>query len=148
MEDPEIGDVTSLYVDGLTMLELPAWSDTQGFLAKAMCLLLLSSLMERGLKLLCKDLSTTDDEVEFAKNTGNKIATYICYLQEKCSLPFIEPSHIMAVRKNCVKIRNAFAHGDWDEVRRLISGQSLRGAFGAYSTLLREIESAYLVRKQ
>lgn len=143
-EAPEIGDVTGLMIDGLVHLEIPRWSDTQGFLVKAMCLLLLSSFLERSLKSLSCDFSPSRAEPNIPKTSRGKAADYIHYLQEDCGLSFDEPESSMAVRKNCQRIRNDFAHGDWDAVRQRITGQSLRAAFDAYSILLREIEAAYL----
>jgi hypothetical protein len=144
VEDPELGDVTCYVLDGLTHVDLPRWSDTQEFLVKAMCLLLLSSLLERSLKSLSSDFSPNGTEIRLPKNSVSKISAYVRYLQENCSLSFDEPEQTIAVRENCRRIRNDFAHGDWDAVRRHITGQSLCSAFDACSTLFREVEAAYM----
>ena len=143
IEDPVIGEVTSLVIDGLTEVEIPMWSDSQVFLIRAMCLLLLSSFVERSLKSLCLSFSPSGAKFKQSNNSISKVAAYIGYLQYGCGLTFEEPANAASVREKCRKIRNDFAHGDWDEVRIGIKTQSLRGAFEACSLLFREIENAY-----
>lgn len=146
VEDPEIGEVTSLVIDGLYEIEIPMWSDTQAFLIRAMCLLLLSSFVERSLKSLCLSFSPTGTKFKQSNKSMSKVAAYIGYLQCGCGLAFEEPANTASVREKCRGIRNDFAHGDWDAVRIGVTTQSLRGAFEAYSLLFREIENAYELR--
>ncbi|WP_159075947.1 hypothetical protein [Microvirgula aerodenitrificans] len=146
VEDPEIGEVTSLVIDGLSEVEIPMWSGTQAFLVRAMCLLLLSSFVERSLKSLCLSFSPTGTKFKQSNKSMSKAAAYIGYLQYDCGLAFEEPANTASVREKCRVTRNDFAHGDWDAVRVGITAQSLRGAFEACSLLFREIENAYELR--
>lgn len=142
-EDPEMGDITLLVVDGLREFEIPRWSETQAFLVNAMCLLLLSSLAERSLKSLCISLSPAGINFKHPNKSMSKTAAYIFYLQHSCGLAFEEPADAASVRENCRVMRNDFAHGDWDAVRTNINAQPLRKAFEAYAILFEKIESAY-----
>lgn len=121
--------------------DLLAWKDTVHFMAPAMCLLLLSAFTEKSLLRLCMELSGSKPAV---KGGLSKMAAYVAFLNEKCDLKFKEPESTLRVREECRLLRNAFAHGDWEECRKLIHGIIIREHFASVAALISEIESAYL----
>lgn len=132
-------DIVSNY---LREVELPKWSAINGWLVHAMCVLLLSSLVERSLKWLCMSFSPHGTKFNFHKGSRSKTAAYIDFLRHGCGMVFEEPADLASIREDCRILRNGFAHGDWDTVQTKINAQFLRDAFEAYSMLFREIESA------
>jgi hypothetical protein len=120
--------------------QLPFWHDTNDFLAKAMCLLLLTAFLERSLKWLCRSYSS-DGKIP---RSVQKTSDHIEFLKSKCGFNFEEPDEVRQLRGDIQKVRNSFAHGDWDDVRKTIQPFSLRTAFTEYGKLLRIIEEAYM----
>jgi len=66
---------------------------------------------------------------------------YLKFLRADCGFKFNQPAKIMATWKKCRKIRNDFAHGDWDEVKTEIAHTDLKEAFSTVSELIRNIEA-------
>ncbi len=128
--------------DYLREVEIPKWSSINAWLIHAMCLLLLSSLVERSLKWLCMSFSPHGAKFKSHKGSMSKTAAYIDFLQHDCGLLFEEPADLASIREDCRILRNGFAHGDWDAVQTKINAQFLQDAFEAHSMLFREIESA------
>lgn len=141
--DEVIGDITPEVIDGLEHFQIPQWQDTQSFLVTAMCLVLVSALLERGLKMLCTSFAPSGKIPPKEKKGVSKVETYIGFLQNECKLNFREPDSSIHIREDFRKIRNNFAHGDWDNVRRDVPDCSLRAAFEAFSALFSEIEMAF-----
>ena len=54
---PDFGDMTGEYTWKLSALDIPAWEENYHFIAKAMCLILLSFFTEKSLKSLCTSLA-------------------------------------------------------------------------------------------
>jgi hypothetical protein len=124
-------------------IELPIWQDTNEFLVKALCLLLLTAFLERSLKWLCQSYSS-DGKVP---RSIQRASDHIEFLKSKCGFNFEEPDEVRQLRGDIQKVRNAFAHGDWDEVRKTIRPYSLRIVFTEYTNLFRLIEDAYMATK-
>lgn len=144
-EYPELGDLTPEVIDGLVHVQIPKWEDTQSFLVKATCFVLLAALLERGLKELCESFAPPGKKVKLGAAGSGKVAAYIAFLRNDCGFEFCESPDSFRVRDDFRKVRNAFAHGDWDEARRVVGEKSLRAAFEACTELFSAIEAAYLI---
>ena len=107
-----------------------------------MCVVMLSAYTEKSLKVLCSSLSS-DENPKPKKNPGeSKIAAFLRFLRKDCSIDFDEPATSFQIREECRKVRNSFAHGDWDTLKDLVKEINLREAFRAVSDLLYAIEDA------
>ena len=143
-EHPEIGDITEEVAMGLEDVIIPSWEETEEFLVRAMCLILLSAFLEKSLKQIANYL-TPEVAPKFKAQPGlGEIGSLLAYLQVTCLLQFEEPEESKSTRERCRKLRNAFAHGHWDQVKVDVATQSVRQAFSAVSGLLDCIEKARL----
>ena len=141
--DPKWGDISSDAAMFISGFYLPRWQDTQDFLVRAMCLLLLSTFTEKSLKSLCLDFAPTNSIQPKIKRGQSKISSYLNYLVETCGFNFNETQETLEMREKCRILRNSFAHGDWEDVREKVSNVILQKAFMTVGTLLRSIEDAY-----
>jgi hypothetical protein len=139
---PEIGDVTENALMGLEDFVIPKWEQIHSFLSHANCLLLLHIFTEKSLKSLC--INYAPDKLSSAKQIKgiSKIDSYLQYLNKTCNFSFKEPNGATELRDGIRRIRNAFAHGDWDIVRKTTQKYSLRKSFYIITTLFRSIEEA------
>ncbi len=139
---PEIGDVTEEAIMGIEDFVIPKWEQIHSFLSHATCLLLLHIFVEKSLKSLC--MNYTPDKSSSVKQIRgmSKIDSYLQYLKNDCGFFFEEPKEAAELRDGIRKIRNAFAHGDWDTVRKTTLKYSLRNSFSITSKLFRLIEKA------
>lgn len=143
--DPSVGDVTAEAILGVQDFDLPMWRDNQTFLVRAMCLLLLAVYIEKSLRSLCEELAPDGmRSPKRARSSMSKADAYLVFLKDDIGLSFIEPKETYAIRERCRKLRNDFAHGEWDEVRKTINEQSLRDAFNGATALLTCIEESAL----
>ncbi len=125
----------------LSEIEIPFWESNFGFVAPAMCLILLSFFLEKSLKSICFAYAPNGINPPIQKKRGNKVSMYLKFLQADCHFKLDAPVKTMDTWNKCNKIRNAFAHGDWDEVKSEIARTDLRETFSAISELIRKIES-------
>jgi hypothetical protein len=137
--DTPLGDMTFEAIMSIEE-EIPRWEDTYQFLSRAMCLILLSAFTEKSLRTICDELASANAQKPKRGPSESKIDSYIRHLREAVGLSIAEPSETVDVRKKCQKIRNAFAHGEWSEVRKHSIELHLQDAFEAVSNLLYEIE--------
>lgn len=140
----EIGgmDVSSEMAWSLPETVIPRWEHIQGFVSRATCLLLVHVLTEKNLKGIC-DAYTPDKTREAKKVMGlSAIDSYLKYLREVCCLSFEEPKAAPAMRERIRRVRNGFAHGDWDQVGAETSEIALQDAFRTTSRLFAAIEEA------
>jgi len=121
--------------------QIASWRDTYEFIAPSNCLLLLSCFTEKSLRWLCDQIG--DGREIKTRGARSKITAYLIFLRENCELDFEEPTESAVVREQCRELRNYFAHGEWDECRRVVGDVSLPEAFGCVSRLFEAIESAY-----
>lgn len=121
-------------------IEMDVWHDTSRFMAIANCLVLLACFTEKNLSHLCVAISG-----RLPKHRGgqSKVACCLEFLSKECQLTFTEPEESSQLREQCREIRNAFAHGDWQRTRDLVSRVELADAFKAVSDLFCAIEKAY-----
>lgn len=136
----EIGDVTSEALMGLEDVEIPKWEHMHSFLAHATCLLLLHVFVEKSLKSLCSVYAPNNSHSARQIKGLSMVDSYIKYLKETCSINVIEPEDSIFLRENIRKIRNDFAHGDWDNVEETTKKVSLRHSFETITMLLESIE--------
>jgi len=145
-DHPEFGDVSNEVVSALESFYIPRWQDTETFLVRAMCLILLSAFTEKSLKDLALYLAPAEAP-RFKRKAGEaEIGALVRYLQETCALHFEEPESSQAIREKCRSIRNDFAHGRWDVLNASIADQSLSTAFGAVTELFYAIDEASAIR--
>ncbi|MDP9312780.1 MAG: hypothetical protein M3R24_18150 [Chloroflexota bacterium] len=134
-----LGDFTEEMIMSIEE-KIPVWNDTNQFLSRAMCLILLSAFTEKTLNTICIARAPKGAERPRPQPGESKIDAYLRHLQNVCKLQFFEPEETSCIRDKCRKIRNAFAHGDWEEVRRRSADIHLRDAFLSISILLEAIE--------
>lgn len=138
--DPAFGDITQDLIWGLAEVEIPVWEDNYHFMARVMCLILLSFFTEKSLKSLCVAFAPEGKFVK-QKKGESKTSSYIKFLREECGFDFLESQEFVDVREKCREIRNSFAHGDWDDIKTVVSGMNLPEAFYAVANLFSVIES-------
>jgi hypothetical protein len=147
--DPEYGDVTGEAMDGLGGFEIPAWEDNFGFIAPAMCLVHLHIFTEKSLKSLCSEYSPKNNSKVYGgyaikvmrEKNESQIEAYIRYLKNDCAIDLSVPDNIYDLINLSRKVRNEFAHGDWDVVRESLKEVDLPLAFQAVTHLFEDIES-------
>ena len=69
---------------------------------------------------------------------------YLRLLREDCGLDVAEAEESRDLRRNCRRLRNAFAHGAWSAVEQDVNQMNLRQAFGSVASILEQLEQAYL----
>ena len=124
-------------------LEVSVWEDTLGFVSKATVLLLLHILTEKGLKDLCSyNEEVTGDKLGRKPPSTSKIDHCLTYLQTAWDVPIDEPPEGAGLRSLTARIRNNFAHGDWDKVREAVVPVGLVTAFRTVAALFASLEAA------
>jgi len=139
-EHPESGDISDDVIQGLADHLIPTWEDTRSFVARATVLILLSVFTEKALRSLCESLKPPESGVPRQVKGLGKIDSYLSFLRTVCHLDFDEPERISDLRKTTTRIRNAFAHGEWDETRNEIREVSISAAFMTITELLERVE--------
>jgi hypothetical protein len=143
----EEGDVSDGYADCLEKYDIPRYQEMQRFMLRAMSLLLLSAFSEKSLKDLADCLAPPEAPrfKKWKKKKGNlaEVSALMSYLKDICALEFEEPEASRLVREKCQRIRNHFAHGRWDNVKRGIADYPLRTAFSAVTALFDAIDAAF-----
>jgi len=139
-EHPEFGDISDDVIQGLEDHTIPTWEDTGNFVARATVLILLNVFTEKALRSLCESHKPSESPRPKQIGGRSKIDSYIGFLQTECHLIFDEPLKAAELRRTTTQIRNSFAHGEWDKVRRVISGVSISTAFMTITQLLERVE--------
>ena len=140
--DEKIDENSAEYGHFLEELETDAnqWEDTFSFIAPAMTLVLFHIFVEKSLLDLCKE-NTLDINVNpKQKKYENIIVTYINFLQVDCKINFQIDDDIINLLQQCRIIRNKFAHGNWSEIRKIVSKIDLVDVFYAFTKMLRSFE--------
>lgn len=136
---PEIGDITEDVILGLEEVILPTWQDTYGFTTIATCVLLVQSFIEKSLKSIFYSLA--GESKRHHQMVGeSKIDSYLRKLQEEFGVKFNESGESKQLRKEIASLRNNFAHGDWDEVRKATDSIDLRNVFQMATDIFEGIE--------
>jgi hypothetical protein len=113
----DFGDVSSDAEWALAEFEIPRWLETEGFMVRAMCLILLSAFVEKCLIELTDYLAPSKAPRCKRKPGETEIGALMRHLRQTCVLDFEEPESSQAIREKCRRIRNDFAHGRWDAVK-------------------------------
>lgn len=127
---------------GLLDFTIPKWQHINRFISHATTLLLLHVFVERSLKALCIALSPSEEMKAKQLPGKSKIDSYLSFLKESCSLSFEEPEASEELRDAVRRIRNDFAHGDWEKVEDACGKLGLRNAFSASTELFEAIEGS------
>jgi hypothetical protein len=75
-------------------------------------------------------------------NGQSKIEAYLEHLRSVRGLAFEEPEESKDLRRRTARIRNLYAHGDWDRVRVEVGRVPLQEAFNTVAKLFTAIEKA------
>ena len=125
-------------------IQLPHWANSHQVLVPGMSLLLLAAFLEKS---LCWLAERPHDKPTFRKGKP-RVLGYIEFLQGKCGLAFEVPPETDKALELFRVLRNAFAHGDWEDFQQRLQGVDLTRVFGAVAALFRQIENAYIVKSQ
>ena len=143
MDFPDDADFTAEDVQiGLIDSTIPKWQHINQFISHASSLLLLHVFVERSLKALCIAFSPSEDTKAKQLPGRSKIDSYLSFLKESCSLTFEEPAESEELRDAVRRIRNDFAHGDWEKVEDACKEIGLRRSFSASASLFEAIENS------
>jgi len=140
----KIDENSAEYSHFLEDLELDAsqWEDTVSFVAPAMTLVLFHIFVEKSLLDLCKENSPDKKLKPKQKKHENIIITYINFLQIDCKINFQIDENIINLLQKCRIIRNKFAHGNWNEIKEIVSKIDLVDVFYSFTKLLKSFEKA------
>jgi hypothetical protein len=123
--------------------QLPMWENNVSVVGKAVPIVLLCGFVEWGLKLVTKEFCG-----RVPRKSASRISDFeflLHHLQQNSPLPLdITGDPILSI-DSFRKVRNAFAHGQWNSLATQLNVISLRACFEAVSQLFERIEeSAWL----
>jgi hypothetical protein len=121
--------------------EYEIWKDNLSFITPATCLVLLAIFLEKSLKSIGIAYSPNGRKAPRAKPGMSAVKSYMSYLRKNCGFAFEQPAAVESLLQTCRKVRNAFAHGDWDDVKAEIGDINLPEAFAAVTRLIENIEA-------
>lgn len=126
------------------------WSENLNFTTPANILVLLYFYTEGCLKNLCNKLNVNKDNVVRLISSYNKskIEVAFDYLEKNCNISYYPSEDIKLHLKEVNKIRNNFAHGDWDLLKDRMKKINLRNSFKIASSIFADIENIYLNNKK
>ncbi len=136
------------WISELETIDVPFWKDNADFVAPAMCLIMLAAFLEKSLKSICLAYAPRGKSLPIQEAGENKVSAYLRLLKDDCGFRFEEPKATMQMWDRCRRVRNFFAHGDWDNTKTEIAKMNLRDAFNAVAELLTEIERGYYEGRQ
>jgi hypothetical protein len=139
------------FIHGLEEFEIPTWDNSYNFIVPLNQLLLISIFLEKSLKSLCSEYSPENNsdfyggyKIVLQSKRKSKIETYINYLKTVCNLEIKLSQEILLFLDQTRNVRNAFVHGDWDEIGQMFIDFNSNESFIIVSKLLEEIEKAYM----
>ena len=146
--DPEGIGVTALYQESLINFQLPHWDYINGRLSTGANLVIIFAFIEWALKWLCGELydrnyRAVERKINAFLNIRGKIEKYLKFLSDVGDFDFEIPEQFLSLLKAERKIRNSFAHGDWNAFYSLDSSQNLKDVFLSFTHLLEGIEEAW-----
>ena len=122
--------------------ELITLEDTYSFLSRANCVLLLSIFTEKSLRTLCAYLGSSSQTPKQLRGKS-KIDSYLSFLQKEFSLEFDVDDGVHTLISISRRIRNDFAHGEWDKIRSSMKNFDLQNSFRVVTNLFESIEMSY-----
>jgi hypothetical protein len=133
-------------LNGMEEYVLPIWKDTKSFILPATCNMLLYILVEKSLKHLCNYCKGFVKETDIQPKQVNglsKVESYLEYLKREFFPELKIDKKTLDLIHRSQKIRNAYAHGDWDIVRSEMASVNLVDAFITSASLFYSIEKQY-----
>ena len=128
------------------------WKDNYYFLTPANILVLLYFNTEKSLKNLCIKLNIEKKNVINLRlkpsNNTSKIEEAFKYLNEKCDVEYIPSDDVRLHLKEINKIRNNFAHGDWNLLKEKITKIDLIKSFKVASSIFEDIEKSFIKKNR
>jgi hypothetical protein len=115
IEHEDYGDITDDVLQGIEEFTIPKWQEIRSFITHAICLLLLHTLLEKNLKCMVMAYGKSTDG-RLKTNGMSKVDAYLNHLRDERGIEFEEAHKSSELRTKVRSIRNAFAHGDWEEV--------------------------------
>ncbi len=145
--DPVTGELDSGWTDFMRNDGVLRWNSIQEIVVAGMILALLFTLTEKWMKMLC-DMTHPSPSTGFrGKSQGPKIEAYLKFLREECLLDFENSPQFDTALSIARPFRNRFVHGDWEEFDECKGAVDLSFAFAAVSSQFKEIEIAYMIRR-
>ncbi|PAU51958.1 hypothetical protein BZL41_26360 [Pseudomonas sp. PIC25] len=141
----EWGDVSEDVLFGLEEVLLPHARYVQGPLSNIASSLLIFAFLERALRVVARDVAHDSSSVErFLRKNGRagKIRGYLAFLQHEVALQFGVPPRLEEMLEHERRLRNDFAHGNWDVADRQPRSGFLMKAFETMSELFNALEQA------
>jgi len=124
--------------------ELLQWSHTEQVIVAGMSLILLAAFVEKNLKWLLERYAPPAGSKPRSFPGQPKITGYVEFLRQGCQLEFTTPPEAIAAMDLARRLRNEFAHGDWEQFEESLRGVELSRLFDAVTRLFQEIEAAYM----
>jgi len=123
--------------------DVPLWRSNVSVVSVAVPIVLLSSFVEWGLKLVIADLC---DSLPRKPNPSMSDFQFLLqHLQANGGVVLSIDKEQIETVNSFRRVRNAFAHGQWDTLEPLLKTLSLRKCFSTVSSIFQEIEeSAWL----
>ena len=140
---------------GLVDFVVPNLQSTLNFYVPANQLILLNIFLEKSLKMLCFEYSHKNDskvfgghkeEIKLLKGKS-KIVTYINFIEKSLNLKLSIENKINLIDGNLRKIRNSFAHGDWEDVEEILKNIDLNEYLISISDVFKEIENVIMKKE-
>ena len=127
------------------------WKENYYFLTPANILVLLYFNTEKSLKNLCIEFDTEKNNVVKLRlkpsHNTSKIEGAFKYLNDKCNIQYTPSDEVKLHLKEINKIRNNFAHGDWDLLKEKILKIDLVKSFKIASSIFEDIEKSFMMNK-
>ena len=127
------------------------WRENYYFLTPANILVLLYFNTEKSLKNLCIELNTEKNNVVKLRlkpsHNTSKIEEAFKHLNDKCNIQYTPSDNVKLHLKEINKIRNNFAHGDWDLLKERLSKIDLIKSFKIASSIFEDIEKSFMMNK-
>ncbi|WP_028101544.1 hypothetical protein [Pseudoduganella violaceinigra] len=120
--------------------QIPGWENNVDVIAKANAIVLLCSFAEWALKTISKELTS-----EVPRKTSRDLSDIehlLQHIKENAGLALPDQDLELSIIHSFRTIRNAFAHGNWQELGQQLAVLRLRDCFEAVSSLVMEIEIA------
>lgn len=120
--------------------QIPDWEDNINVISKATAIILLCSFAEWALKTISIELTSASPR----KNSQSlsDVEHLLQHIKQNAGLSLPDQTEEMSLIHAFRKIRNAFAHGNWQELEQQLAVLRLRDCFESVSDLLMQIEMA------
>ncbi|OGH11853.1 MAG: hypothetical protein A2857_00350 [Candidatus Levybacteria bacterium RIFCSPHIGHO2_01_FULL_36_15] len=124
------------------------WCNTADFLVPATCVVLIYFFVEKCLKFLNEDFAELLNPPTSSlkqMNGESKLQAYLRYMKSNFLNGLSISTEFWDYMEKANKIRNSYAHGDWDNIKFIISEINLSHLFLVITRVIDEIENQYLI---